>query len=239
MPHEGELVQIDYQVLTSADPSIFNLGGDLTRFLQSIRTGNREWLYGYAKACIYVLYPNIVGYDLPITTISLVTGDALGGGFEAALSSHVLIAERGTQLGLPEILFNLFPGMGAFQLLARRLGAGRAEKMISSGRMYSADELYEMGVVDVLAEPDEGESAVHSYIRAHRRRALGFAALRRVRDRLVPIIRDELMEVCDIWVDTALRLSEKDQKTMLRLLRGQNRIGTVAPEIALNAKESA
>ena len=95
-----------------------SLGGDLTRFLQSIRTGNREWLYGYAKACIDVLYPNIVGYDLPITTISLVTGDALGGGFEAALSSHVLIAERGTQLGLPEILFNLFPEMGAFQLLA-------------------------------------------------------------------------------------------------------------------------
>jgi len=49
---------------------------------------------------------------LPLTTISLAQGDALGGGFEAALSCSVIIAERRARFGFPEVMFNLFPGMG-------------------------------------------------------------------------------------------------------------------------------
>jgi DSF synthase len=59
------------------------------------------------------MYENIIHLDRDVTTIALVQGDALGGGFETALSSNVLIAERSAKLGFPEILFNLFPGMGA------------------------------------------------------------------------------------------------------------------------------
>src|SRR3972149_4441233 len=61
-----------------------------------------------------------------LTTISLVQGDALGGGFETALSSDVIIAEQSAAMGLPEVLFNLFPGMGAYSLLTRRIGRGGA-----------------------------------------------------------------------------------------------------------------
>lgn len=51
----------------------------------------------------------------------MVQGDAFGGGLEFALSSNILVAEQGTRLGFPEILFNLFPGMGAYTFLYRKV----------------------------------------------------------------------------------------------------------------------
>ena len=60
-------------------------------------------------------------------------------------------------MGLPEILFNLFPGMGAYSLLARRLGMKKAEEMILSGKIFEARELHEMGVVDMIVPSGEGE----------------------------------------------------------------------------------
>jgi DSF synthase len=225
--HEGELRQVHYQVLTSSVPGIFNLGGDLDRFLGWIRDRDRGALAAYGRACIDVLYPNAVNYHLPITTISLVRGQALGGGFEAALSSSVIIAEESAQLGLPEILFNLFPGMGAYNLLCRRVTPKQAEQMILSGRLHSARELMEMGVVDEVADDGEGVAAVDRFIRRHRRQRNGYLALQRARQRAHRISYQELIDITDIWVDAALALDAKDMKIIERLVRAQNRV--VAP----------
>lgn len=213
-----------YQVLASKIPGVFSLGGDLALFLETIRTGNRDRLLAYAKSCIDMVYSVATSYNLPLTTISLVQGEALGGGFEAALASNVLIAEQGSQMGLPEILFNLFPGMGAYTLLARRLDPARAEKIILSGKIYSAEELYEMGVVDVLANPGEGEQAVYAYIRKQNQTYGGYQAVRRIRQRYQPIDYQELLDITEQWVDTALQLKEKDLRTMARLAHSQERL---------------
>lgn len=220
-----------YQVLASNVPGVFSLGGDLTLFLEAIRTGNRDRLFTYAKSCIDMVYSVVTSYNLPLTTISLVQGEALGGGFEAALASKILIAERGSQLGLPEILFNLFPGMGAYTLLARRLDPARAEKIILSGKIYSAEELYEMGVVDVLAEPGKGEQAVYAYIQKQNQQYGGYQAVHRIRQRYQPIDYQELLDITGQWVDTALQLKEKDLRTMDRLAHSQKRLSPApAPE---------
>ena len=110
----------------------------------------------YAHACVDVVYQNLCKLDLPLLTIALVQGDALGGGFEAVLTNDVIIAERGSKLGLPEILFNMFPGMGAYSLLCRRLDGTRAQQLILSGRLYEAEELERMGLVDLVVEPGRG-----------------------------------------------------------------------------------
>jgi DSF synthase len=220
----GNSSGLRYLVLASCVPGIFSLGGDLILFQELIRNQDREGLFRYAKSCIDLVHLNAVSYNLPVTTISLVQGEALGGGFEAALSSSVLIAERGAQMGLPEILFNLFPGMGAYTLLARRLDPARAEKIILSGKIYSAEELYEMGVVDVLANDGEGEQAVYAYIKKQNRANHGYQAVRSIRQRCQPIDYQELLDITGQWVDTALRLQEKDMRTMERLARSQNRL---------------
>jgi len=220
----GNSSGLRYLVLASSVPGVFSLGGDLILFQELIRNRNREGLFRYAKSCIDLIYLNAVSYNLPVTTISLVQGDALGGGFEAALSGSVLIAERSAQMGLPEILFNLFPGMGAYSLLARRLDPARAEKIILSGKIYSAEELYEMGVVDVLASDGEGEQAVYAYIKKQNRANHGYQAVRSIRQRYQPIDYQELLDITRQWVDTALCLEEKDLRTMERLARSQNRL---------------
>ncbi len=214
--------EVRYMVTASAHPEVFNYGGDLNRFAELIAQGDRDRLAQYAQACIEPLYLNAVHLNRPgLKSIALVQGDALGGGFECALSGNVLIAERGAKLGFPEILFNLFPGMGALSLLGRRVGYQKAEQMILSGRLFLAEELHALGVVDVLAEPGEGEQAVHDYVRREARSRNGALALRSVRDEIQPIAYSELMRVTEIWVDAALRLESKDLRMMERLVARQ------------------
>jgi DSF synthase len=111
--------------------------------------------------------------------------------------------------------------MGAYSLLGRRVGIKRAEEMIFSGRIYTADELYEMGVVDVLVEDGTGEAAVYDYVSRNERRHNGMQAVFNCRRYFNPISYDELLNITNIWVDTALRLEDRDLKLMSRLARSQ------------------
>jgi len=220
---------VRFTVLASRSPGVFSLGGDLALFIQSARAKNRDALRCYARACVGIVHSGIVGYGLPVTTISLVQGDAMGGGFEAALCNNVVIAERRARFGLPEVMFNLFPGMGAYSLLARRVGAVRAEKMVLDGRLYDAAELHEMGVVDILAEDGEGEKAVYEYMAQHSRRRNAFQAVLKARQRVHPITLEELTDIADLWVDAAMRLETKDIRLMERLVRAQDKIAAGTP----------
>lgn len=213
---------IEYVILASGMPGVFNLGGDLDLFRQKIERRDRGALSAYGRACIDVLYRNYIGHGLPVTTVSLVQGECLGGGFEAALSSDVIVAEKSSRFGFPEILFNLFPGMGAYSFLDRKVGQRTAEAIISSGKIYSADEMRELGVIDVVAEDGAGEAAVNALIKQRSRSRNGMAALAAVRRRVHQITYDELLDVVGTWVDAALRLTTRDLKLMQRLVSRQN-----------------
>jgi DSF synthase len=204
-------------------PGIFNLGGDLALFAELIASQNRPRLQAYARECVDNVYANAVNFGLPIVTIAQVQGDALGGGFECALSSDVIVAERGAKFGLPEILFGLFPGMGAYSFLGRRLGAKEAERMILSGRIHSAEELHELGVVDRLAEDGAGEAGVREYMAEIRGHYDTYRALFQVRQRFAPVSHQELLDIADMWADAATRLSEGDVRKMRRIAASQGR----------------
>lgn len=219
---DPDTADVNYVVVASGHPGVYNLGGDLNLFRQLIEARDRESLYKYAQACIRPLFLNALHLNRPhLKTITLVQGDALGGGFECALSGNVLIAERGTKMGFPEILFNLFPGMGAMTLLGRKIGYSKAEKVILSGKLYTAEEMYELGAVDVLVEQGGGEQAVYEFIRKEARQRNGALALRAARELSQPIAHDELMRIAELWVDAALRLESKDLRMMERLVARQ------------------
>lgn len=176
----------------------------------------------YAVSCIDVLYAMMTHLQRPeLTTITLVCGDALGGGMEAALAGNILIAEKGSRMGLPEVVFNLFPGMGAYSLLSRKVGSKTAEKMILSGKIYLAEELFEMGVVDILAEPGNGVNAVNHYIEHAEKNANTRDSMRCITDTFAAVPYQELLDTTTIWVDSALRLKEKDLQTIAVLIRRQ------------------
>ena len=222
---------VKYFVLASSIPDTFSLGGDLSLFMKHIEARDRNALLKYALACIDCSYAVHSHLKRPnVTSIALVQGQALGGGFESALAANVLIAERGAKMGFPEILFNLFPGMGAMTFLGRRVGYHKAEKIILSGKLYLAEELHEMGVVDVLAESGDGEKAVNDYIRREEKSRNGILALRGAREISQPVSYDELTRITEIWVDAAFKLTPKDLRMMERLVSRQTSKAETAAE---------
>ena len=221
---DGEMQQVSYYITRSRTPGVFNLGGDLSLFVLLIKAGDREALAQYAKLCIDVQYPRSRSFFSPtLTSISLIQGDALGGGFECALASDVIVAEESAQLGFPEILFNLFPGMGAYSLLSRRIGMRAAEELILSGRILPAKKLHEMGVIDVLCRDGEGPTAVRTWIAENARHRNGLRAAHAARRRVNQVTREELDDITNVWVDAAFRLGDRDLKMMGRIVRAQMR----------------
>lgn len=220
---ENEPNPFDYFVCGSKTPGIYNLGGDLGHFVDRIRARDFESMREYAHVAVERQYENTMAFGAPIVTIALVQGDALGGGFEHALSLDVIVAERSAKMGLPEVLFNLFPGMGAYSYISRRLDRRAAEKFIMSGKVYSADELHEMGIVDVLAEDGEGEAAVREYVEQHQRRFNMHRAVFEARRRVNPVTLQELLDVVDLWAETAMNVGERDLRLMERLCAAQDR----------------
>jgi DSF synthase len=220
---QAEKYPIRFLILASQIPGVFNFGGDLSLFVKLIEAQERDQLLEYAQNCIDICYMNAVSLHLPITTISLVQGSALGGGFESALSGNVLIAEEHAEMGVPEIRFNLFPGMGAYSFLARKCGAYTAEQVLRCGKIYGARELHEMNVVDILVGSGEGHEAVDRYIKNHRRALNGMQAIQSVKRFYDPLNYEELIGIGRIWVDAALRLSPADLRVMQRIVAAQNR----------------
>jgi DSF synthase len=113
--------------------------------------------------------------------------------------------------------------MGAFSFLSRKVGRRTAEEMITSGTIYTARQLYDSGVVDVITPDGTGHAAVHGFIDKHSSHIAGRQAFERARNAVSPISEEELFRVVEIWADTALKLQERDLKVMDRLIRAQSR----------------
>ena len=238
-----DAVKLKYMVFGSKLPGIFSLGGDLKLFRDLIAKRDRHGLELYSRKATDAIFYHAAN-TADVMTFSLVQGSAMGGGFEAALAGNVVVAERGSRLGFPEVLFGLFPGMGAYTLLRRRVDCATAEKIILSAKNYPAEELAKLGIVDVLCEPGEGEHAVYSYIsrQAHRP---GVLAFRRALNRARVIDRKELYAIADEWVETALNLPHENLKRIDRLVAGQRKLdlvtgGAAPPKVTIKyvAQES-
>lgn len=217
-----------YLVWASRAQGAWCMGGDLATFTRLIRDQNEAALRGYGYGSIEGVYDNYLGMDLPIMTVALIQGDAIGGGFEAMLSNDIVVAERTAKFGLPEILFNLFPGMGAYSLLRRRVGEHMARTLIEDGRTRTADELHALGLIDVVCEPGEGEAALRKLVSERANRFGTDLALKRVRQRSDPLSKSELIDIVDVWVELALNLTEADLRRMDCLARHQERRRTRA-----------
>ncbi len=219
---DGSLLPVHYAVLRSAHPQYFSIGGDLALFNDCITRGDFDALRAYSRRCMDLTYRWACHVAHHATTISLVQGRALGGGFESALSSDYVIAEEQSEFGLPEILFGLFPCSGGMPLLARRIGLARAQRMMTDGRLYKAAELLEMGVIDEVCAQGHGERAVRRFIAEHSRARGARHALQLARQRMQPLDLREMAAVVDDWVDVARGLSTANLRVLDTLTRMQS-----------------
>ena len=220
-------------VMTSDVPQVFNFGGDLALFVLLVRAGDIESLKLYGRRCVDLVWWMENAANLGIHTTVLAQGDTLGGGLESVLPFHKVIFERGATAGFPEVLFNLFPGMGAWDLTIRKAGFAIANEMILSGRLYSAEELLNRRLIDVVAEPGQGEAALEAVVRDVDPRLRGTLAALRAQRIAAPIHYENLLRIVDLWADSALSLTDRDLRLMERLARAQARKAGGADEGAV------
>lgn len=212
---------VEYLVFTSDVNRVFQLGGDLEFFVDCIKNNDRQRLTDYAELSIDVLYANHVNLNSHATTITLVNGNALGAGLEAALSSDYIVSTPAAQFQFPEVIFNMFPGMGAYSFMSRRTDPNFVEQMILTGSMHDAEEMRQRGLVDFITEPDALMLGLERFIKRHQRAKGTHDAVLRMRNRINPITHKELMDIAMQWVDAAFALSAKNLRAMSRIVQKQ------------------
>lgn len=214
---------VRHLAMSSDVPSVFNFGGDLALFVLLARAGDVDSLKLYGRKCIDLIWwlENADAYG--VHTLAMVQGDALGGGLEAALAFHKVIVQRNVQAGFPEVLFNLFPGMGAWNFTIRKAGFAVANDMILSGRMYNSEELQRCGLADMVVDSGSADAALEQLVRTIEPRHKGTLAALRARRTAAPIAHETFVEIVDQWAHNAVQLTDRDLRLMERLVRAQVR----------------
>lgn len=101
--------------------------------------------------------------EIPKPTVAAITGYALGGGLELALTADRRVAGDNVKVGQPEIQLGIIPGMGGTQRLTRLVGPSKAKDLIYTGRFVKAEEALALGVVDEVVAPDDVYPAARAW----------------------------------------------------------------------------
>ncbi len=219
-PREAALAA-RFTVLASRTPGVFSMGGDLQFFVSCVEAGDEQALRDYAMASIDICYRNYHACEAGMVTTALVCGDAFGGGFEAAMACDVIVAEERARFALPEISYGLFPGMGAYTFLSRRLGQARAERAILDSPVLSAQQLYDLELVNAVAPDGEGVAAMDRHLVWMSERFEAVFNVFEARRIAHPVSRAEMEEIGERWVRLALRLPEERLRKMAKLAQAQ------------------
>lgn len=234
-PDNDEQTKLKFSVLSSITDGHFNVGGDLEVMLDAINKQDYALLKGYAYKSLEVIAQRALSFNLnEVITISLVRGVCIGAGIEAALTSDIVIAEDDSTYMFPEALFNMIPGMGAHTFISRRANARVADRMIRSGDTYSAQDMLNMGLVDIVVEKGYGEKAVYDFMRNTKNSFQAELSMKKARNIIHPITKEELFSIVDVWVDNALNLTPRDTKMMARFISTQRKRFNIIDTIATN-----
>lgn len=160
-------------VLGSAVESYFSAGADLKAFQGMKSAGMRDW----ATLCHQIAR---LLRNSPKPCLAAINGTAVGGGLEMTLHCDLRFAATDAKLGQPEIRIAFIPPIATTQALARLIGRPRAIRYLYDGRMHSAQEALEWGLVDEIVAPEELRARVQAYAEALAAKpAQALAAIRR------------------------------------------------------------
>ena len=134
-------------VLTGAGDKAFVAGADISELATFNSLGAKHFVQKGQEAINKL-------QDLPIVVIAAVNGFALGGGTEIAIACDFIYASENAKFGQPEINLGLIPGFGGTQRLPRLIGTNMAKELIYTGKMISAAEGSQMGLVNKVVAPE-------------------------------------------------------------------------------------
>lgn len=159
-------------ILTGSGTKAFVAGADISEFAQFTPDEGRRLSHdGQVK-----LFDKIENLRKPV--IAAVNGFALGGGLELAMACHIRIASDNAKMGLPEVSLGVIPGYGGTQRLPMLIGRGRANQLIFTAEMISAETAASWGLVNRVVPQDQLMSeceALAEKICMNSPKAIGFA----------------------------------------------------------------
>lgn len=135
-------------IIIGAGDKAFVAGADISEFIGQ----NSKSAEAYAKRG-QALYDRIEKSPKPI--IAAVNGFALGGGCELAMACHMRVASENARFGQPEIKLGVIAGYGGTQRLAQHIGRAKATELLLTGDMFSAQEAFDLGLVNYVVKPGE------------------------------------------------------------------------------------
>ncbi len=135
-------------IITGAGDKAFIAGADI-KAMQKM-TAEEALIYGKAGQKLTMLIESS-----PKPVIAAVNGFALGGGCEIAMACHIRIASENASFGQPEVKLGLLPGWGGTQRLPKIIGVGRANELITTGKIINAEEALRIGLANVIYPQDE------------------------------------------------------------------------------------
>jgi 3-hydroxyacyl-CoA dehydrogenase / enoyl-CoA hydratase / 3-hydroxybutyryl-CoA epimerase len=156
-------------ILASAKKSIFVAGADLKTLLQGTKTGEMREFIEHGQQVFNRLA------NLRIPTVAAIHGASAGGGYEVALACDYRVASDAppTRIGLPETTLGLLPAWGGCTRLPRLIGPAKAAEVILKGKLYSAQEAFQLGLVDDIAPQDQLLDRAGEKLRAGKRKMMG------------------------------------------------------------------
>ncbi|CAM0143040.1 hypothetical protein VKS41_006202 [Umbelopsis sp. WA50703] len=132
-------------ILRSLVDGVFCAGADLKERAGMTPPQVTEFLYNLRQAFREL-------ETLPMPTISVIDGAALGGGLEMALACDIRVAGEKAKIGLPETKLAIIPGAGGTQRLPRLIGEAKAKELIFTARVLDAQGAVNFGIVNHATE---------------------------------------------------------------------------------------
>jgi enoyl-CoA hydratase len=176
-------------ILTGAGEKSFVAGADIAEIRELDMVSGKA----FARRGLNV-FLQIEKMRIPV--IAAVNGFALGGGCELAMACHLRIAAETAKFGQPEINLGLIPGYGGTQRLPRLVGRGRALELLLTGRMMTAAEAKEWGLVNIVVpQTDLLETARKLAVELTAKPPLAVSAILEAVDSGLQVGQDQAMQI--------------------------------------------
>ncbi|WP_245513288.1 crotonase/enoyl-CoA hydratase family protein [Enterovirga rhinocerotis] len=202
---------------------IFSLGGDLDFYLDCLSKGDRDGLARYAATAAEVIKLNRNGINGAVLSLTTVHARAMGGGIDPARACNVMIAEEAATFCYPEINYNHFP-ISAVPILSRHAGFIEAEKILLTGRDFTAQEFHDRGVVDAVVPKGTGEDWIRRYAEASMTTHSARTALIAAFNRQAGDIGADLARSSASWVAHMATLKPLEISKLQRIAAAQERM---------------
>jgi DSF synthase len=214
----------NFLLTISNNPSLklFNIGGDLSLFHQSILNKEFDELYQYMLLIIKGITVSMNSINNKQISSTIINGDCIAGGMTFALSFDIILAEKDVMIGFPTAKHGLFTGIGTFELLSRKVGETIAAEILTSGKMYTAEEMFSFGMVDKVIEKNTGLDFLLEYQKIDLQKRID--EINYKHSKHISFNHNSLIESAQICIERMQKLTDKELRLIELLVKKQSKI---------------